>query len=152
MATAQPGAAGKADLGKRLMAAIIDGILTAGVSFVPFVGGVVGVLYVLLRDGLELEFMDRRSVGKKLLKLRPVRLDGQPMDVPTSVKRNLPLAIGAVGSIFWVIPFLGWIVAIFFGVVAMIVGVIELVLVLTDPEGRRMGDKLAGTKVIEVAD
>jgi uncharacterized RDD family membrane protein YckC len=96
--------------------------------------------------------MDRRSIGKKLIKLRPVRLDGQPMDPVTSAKRNLPLAVGAVGSIFWVIPILGWIVAILFGVVGLVIGIIELVLVLTDAEGRRMGDKLAGTKVIEVAE
>jgi len=152
MASTPPAAPAKADLGKRLIAAIIDGVLAAGVSLVPLVGGIIGGLYMLLRDGLEVEFMDRRSIGKKLMKLRPVRLDGQPMDPLASAKRNLPLCIGLVGSIFWVIPILGWLVAVFFGVIGLIVGIIELVLVLTDPEGRRMGDKLAGTKVIEVAD
>lgn len=150
MASAPPASPAKADLSKRFIAAVIDGVLAAGVSFIPAVGGVVGGLYMLLRDGLELEFMDRRSIGKKLVKLRPVRLDGQPMDPITSVKRNLPLSIGLVGLIFWVIPILGWIVAVLFGVVGLIVAFIELVLVLTDPEGRRMGDKLAETKVIEV--
>lgn len=142
----------KADLGKRLIAAIIDGVLAAGVSFIPFIGGIIGGLYILLRDGLDIEFMDKRSIGKKLVKLRPVRLDGQPMDPVTSVKRNLPLAVGVVGSIFWVIPILGWIVAFLFGLVGAVLGIIELVLVLTDPEGRRMGDKLAETKVVEVAE
>jgi len=150
MASVPPASPAKADLSKRFIAAVIDGVLAAGVSFIPAVGGVVGGLYMLLRDGLELEFMDRRSIGKKLVKLRPVRLDGQPMDPITSVKRNLPLSIGLVGLIFWVIPILGWIVAVLFGVVGLIVAFIELVLVLTDPEGRRMGDKLAETKVIEV--
>jgi uncharacterized RDD family membrane protein YckC len=37
-------------------------------------------------------------------------------------------------------------------VVAGVLAVIELVLVITDPEGRRLGDKLAGTKVIEVTE
>lgn len=151
MATEAPGAS-KADLGKRLIAAIIDGLLAGGVSLVPFVGGIIGGLYILMRDGLELEFMDRRSIGKKLMKLRPVRLDGQPMDPISSVKRNLPLCLALVGTIFWVIPILGWIVAILFGLAGLVVNLIELVLVLTDPEGRRMGDKLAGTKVVEVAD
>ncbi len=142
----------KVDLGKRLIAAIIDGVLAAGVSFIPFIGGIIGGLYILLRDGLDLEFMDKRSIGKKLIKLRPVRLDGQPMDPLTSAKRNLPLCVGMIGTIFWVIPILGWIVALLFGVVGLVLGLMELILVLTDPEGRRMGDKLAQTKVVEVAE
>ncbi len=142
----------KADLTKRFVAALIDGLLAGGVSILPFIGGIIGAAYILLRDGLELEFMDRRSIGKKLLKLRPVRLDGQPMDVATSVKRNLPLCIGAVGGIFWIIPLLGWILAILLGIVGLIVAIIELVMVLTDPEGRRMGDKFGATRVVEVAE
>lgn len=152
MASVPQSAPQRADLGKRLIAAIIDGILSAGVSFIPFIGGIIGGLYILLRDGLDIEFMDKRSIGKKLMKLRPVRLDGQPMDPITSVKRNLPFCVGLVGTIFWVIPILGWIVAVLFGLVGLVLGIIELVLVLTDPEGRRMGDKLAETKVVEVAE
>jgi uncharacterized RDD family membrane protein YckC len=143
-------AGGKADLAKRFIAALIDGLLAGGVSLIPFIGGIIGAAYILVRDGLELEFMDRRSIGKKLLKLRPVRADGQPMDPEASIKRNITLCIGAVGAIFWVIPILGWIIAILLGLVGLVVAVIEMVLVLTDPQGMRMGDKLAGTRVIEV--
>jgi uncharacterized RDD family membrane protein YckC len=142
---------GKADLTKRFLAALIDGLLAGGVSLIPFIGGIIGALYILLRDGLQLDFMDQRSIGKKVMKLRPIRLDGQPMDVGTSVKRNITLCFGAVASIFVIIPILGWIVAILLGIVGLIVAIIELVLVLTDAEGRRWGDKLAGTKVVEVA-
>lgn len=144
--------AAKADVTKRFIGALIDGLLAGGVSLIPLVGGIVAAAYMLLRDGLEIEFIDRRSIGKKLIKLRAVRLDGAPMDIETSVKRNLPLAVGAVGSIFWVIPVLGWALAILLGVIGMILVLVEGIMVLTDPEGRRMGDKLAGTKVIEVAD
>jgi uncharacterized RDD family membrane protein YckC len=147
-----PPAAAKADLTKRFIAALIDGLLAGGVSMVPVIGGIVGAAYILLRDGLTIDFMDRRSIGKKLLKLRPVRADGQPMDPETSIKRNITLCIGAVGAIFWIIPILGWIIAILLGLVGLVVAVIEMVLVLTDAQGMRMGDKLAGTKVIEVAD
>jgi uncharacterized RDD family membrane protein YckC len=142
----------KADLAKRLVAALIDGILAAIVSFIPFIGGIIGAAYILLRDGLEFEIMDGRSIGKKIMKLRPVREDGLPMDVETSVKRNLPLCIGYVGSILTVIPILGWILAVLLGLVGLIVGVIEIVLVVTDPEGLRMGDKFGATRVIEVVD
>mgnify|MGYP002783914501 CR=1 FL=1 len=134
----------KADLVKRFIAALIDSVLASVVALIPVVGGIVGAAYILVKDGLELEFMDRRSIGKKLMKLRPVRLDGSSMDITTSLQRNWPLAIGSILSI---IPVLGWIAAL---IVAPIIAIIELVLVFTDSEGRRLGDKLAGTKVIEV--
>ncbi|MER3455672.1 MAG: RDD family protein [candidate division GAL15 bacterium] len=147
-----PAAAAKADLGKRLVAGLIDGLLAAGVSFLPVVGGIAAVLYMLLRDGLEVEFMDRRSIGKKLLKLRPVRLDGQPMDLTASARRNLSLCVGYVGTILTVIPLLGWGLAMLLGLAGLALVVVELVLVLADPEGRRMGDRWAGTRVVEASD
>lgn len=139
----------KADLTKRFVAALIDGIIGGVLSFlvglaIPFVGGILGAAYILLKDGLDIEFMDKRSIGKKVMKLRPIRLDGGTMDINTSIMRNWPLAIGSIISI---IPILGW---VFGPLAALVFGVIELVLVLTDPEGRRLGDKFANTKVIEV--
>lgn len=151
-ASAAPSATTKADLGKRFIAALIDGLLAGVVSFVPFIGGIVGGAYMLVRDGLDLDFAKRRSIGKQVMKLRPVRLDGQPMTMETSLKRNLPLCIGYVGSIFMIIPLLGWAIAIILGLVGVVVAIIEVIKVLTDPEGRRFGDVFAGTKVIEVAD
>jgi uncharacterized RDD family membrane protein YckC len=136
----------KADLTKRAIAAIIDSVLASIVSLIPVVGGIVGAAYILVKDGLDIDFMNKRSLGKVLMKLRPIRLDGQAMDLNTSMRRNWPLAIG---SLIAIIPLVGWLVAV---PVALVIGIIELVLVLTDSEGRRMGDKLAGTKVIEVSE
>jgi uncharacterized RDD family membrane protein YckC len=136
----------KADLAKRLIAALIDGVLASVVGVIPVIGALVGAAYMLVRDGLELDFMHGRSIGKHLMKLRPIRLDGQPMDIMTSVKRNIPFAIGPA---IMIIPILGWIIG---PVIALIIGVIEIVLVLTDRDGRRLGDKFAETKVIEVAE
>jgi uncharacterized RDD family membrane protein YckC len=133
----------KADLTKRFIAALIDNVLASLVSFIPF-GGIIGAAYILLKDGLEFEFMDKRSIGKKLMKLRPIRLDGGSVDITTSIARNWPLAIGSVLSI---IPVLGALIAI---PIVIVISIVEFVLVLTDPEGRRLGDRLAGTKVIEV--
>lgn len=138
--------AGKADIGKRIVAALIDGLISGVAGFIPVVGGLAGAAYMLVRDGLEVDFMDLRSLGKKVMKLRPVRIDGAPMDLMTSVKRNIPFAIG---PLIMVIPILGWVIG---PIVAIIIGIIEIILVLTDDEGRRMGDRLAETKVIEVAD
>ncbi len=142
----------KADMGKRIIAAIIDGVLCGVVGWIPVAGWIISTVYVLVRDGLELDFMDRRSLGKKVMKLRPIRLDGQPMDVGTSVRRNLPFAVGAIGTVIAFVPFIGWLVALLIGLAAFVIAILELVLVITDAEGRRLGDKLAGTKVIEVAD
>src|SRR5690606_13204813 len=63
--------AAKPDLGKRAIAAIIDGAIAGAVGLIPVIGGVVGALYILLRDGFDFEFMQGRSVGKTLMKLRP---------------------------------------------------------------------------------
>lgn len=135
----------KADLGKRAAAVIIDLVIAWVVAIViPFVGGLIGAAYMLFRDGFEFNFMDHRSLGKKLLKLRPVTLDGSPVDISVSVRRNWVFAIGPVLMIF---PVIGWVLG---SIVSFIIGLVEIILVLTDEEGRRMGDKLANTKVIEV--
>ena len=149
----------KADLAKRFIAALIDGIIIgiAGmiVGFVPFIGGpIAGVLvggYWLMRDGLDLDFADKRSIGKKVMKLRPIRLDGQPMDQSTSMKRNIPLAIYAIGYFLWIVPVAGHLISIPIFMIGGLINLMEAILVLTDAEGRRWGDKMAGTKVIEVA-
>lgn len=149
----------KADLAKRFIAALIDGIIIgiAGmiVGFVPFIGGpIAGVLvggYWLMRDGLDLDFADKRSIGKKVMKLRPIRLDGQPMDQSTSMKRNIPLAIYAIGYFLWIVPVAGHLISIPIFMIGALINLMEAILVLTDAEGRRWGDKMAGTKVIEVA-
>lgn len=140
----------KADITKRILAALIDGVLGVVVGMIPLIGGIISTAYWLVRDGLEVEFLDQRSLGKKLMKLRPVRVDGAPMDIATSVKRNWPFAFGGVALILAYIPIIGWLLLVPLGLLALIVGVIEAVLLFTDPDGRRMGDKFAGTRVIEV--
>src|SRR5690606_1145473 len=102
-------------------------------------------------DGFSFEFMDGRSVGKKLMKLRPVRDDGGTMDITTSIKRNWTLAVGSLGFLVVYAPFLGIIaLSLLLTLVGAIIGIIELYLVLTAPDGRRLGDRFAGTHVIEV--
>jgi uncharacterized RDD family membrane protein YckC len=158
--SAAPPAPAKADVGKRIIAAIIDAIPAVIVAVVfgliPFIGGIIGGLLAggwwLVRDGLDLEFADKRSLGKKIMKLRPVRLDGQPMTLDVSVKRNLPLAVYCVGYFLWVVPVLGHLVSIPIFLIGGLISLVEAVLALTDAEGRRWGDKFAGTKVIEVAE
>lgn len=143
--------AGKADITKRVVAVIIDGAIAGVLGVIPAIGPFIGGLYMLLRDGLDFDFMKGRSVGKQLMKLTVVRLDGQPMDLNTSIMRNWPLSLGLIVSILALIPILGWLAGIAIGLISAVLGLIELVLVLSDPEGRRFGDRMAGTVVRESA-
>lgn len=155
----------KADLIKRFLAALIDGLLAGAIAFVfglfgTFMGGIgtlVGAAYVLARDGLNHDLADGRSIGKKVIGLRPLRLDGAPMTLETSVRRNWTLAAGSIVSgigtllvAMGPLALLGWPVVLLSGIVGLL-GLVEAVLVLTDSEGRRLGDKMAGTQVIEEA-
>lgn len=136
---------GKADLTKRFVAFLIDAVIASVLtSVVPVVGGILGAAYMLLRDGFDFDFMKHRSLGKRLMGLRPVMVGGGAMSIQASIQRNWPFALG----VLTVIPLLG---LLFVAIVAPILGLIEGVLVLTDDQGRRFGDKLAHTKVIESA-
>ena len=140
--------AARPDFAKRAIAVIIDALLAFVVGLVPVIGGLAATAYWLVRDGLDVEFMDHRSFGKKVMKLRPVTLDGSPVDIMTSVKRNWMFALGGLTQLF-AFTIIGLVIAIPLGLVAFVIGIIEVVLVLSDVEGRPLGDKLAGTRVIE---
>jgi uncharacterized RDD family membrane protein YckC len=144
-----PATAGKADLSKRFIAGIIDAVIAFAIGLIPFIGGLIGAAYWLVRDGMDLDFMDHRSVGKKLVKLRPVTLDGSPMDIMVSVKRNWMFALGGIGQLL-IFTIVGILLAIPLFFVMLLLVIVEVVLVLTDAQGRRLGDKIANTIVIEV--
>ena len=128
----------KAEVGTRLIAALIDAVLQWVVGLIPIVGGLIGAAYMLLRDGLP----DGQSLGKKVMKLRVVTLDGKKADYAASCKRNV---IFAIPSIITIIPIVGWIIG---GILGVVVAVVEIVGVFNDPKGRRLGDKWANTQVI----
>lgn len=147
---AAPTGAVKADLGKRIVAAIIDAVIAGVVGVaIPVIGGLIGAAYMLLRDGMEFDFMNHRSVGKHVMKLHLVSVDGAPLALSTSIKRNWMFVLGALIPLLAAIPFLGWVAIPFVGLAGFALGLIELVLVLTDAEGRRLGDKMAATRVAE---
>ncbi|HLA63290.1 MAG TPA: RDD family protein [Rhodothermales bacterium] len=165
-----PAASGyaKADPVKRFAAVFIDGLIASipayifsaifamfgmrgiGLGLIYLVGGA----YILVRDGLSYDFADGRSVGKKLMKLRPVRLDGGAMTMEVSIRRNWPLAAfyfiyglaalaggASIYAIAGLLGIVGWVASLFF--------LVEGVFVLTDAGGRRFGDKFANTQVID---
>lgn len=138
-----------APLESRLLAGAIDALIVIVVSVIPAIGGLAAAAYLLIRDGLETNFMDQRSIGKRIMKLRPVRLDGNPMDVTDSIRRNWMFAIyGFVAFLFSTL--VGAILAFPFLVLLVAFLGIEIFLVLTDPDRRRFGDRVADTIVIEV--
>ena len=117
----------------RAIAGIIDCFVGAGFSWVassisPKLGTLAWIAYMLVRDALP--FMDGHSLGKRIMKIKAVTMDGKSLsgDWGASVVRNLLFAI----------PFIG--------------GLVELIVLYTrkDKGGtlRRLGDEWAKTKVI----
>ena len=143
---------GKPAFNRRFVARIIDRFVAAVPAVLllvllpgfagEFLGALAAAAYILFSDGLDVRFMRRRSLGKRLMELRPVRLDDAPMTPEASARRNWPLAI----SCFVVLPFIG----VLFSLAGSILVVYETYKVVTDPQGRRWGDELAGTRVVEV--
>ncbi len=140
----------KADLMKRFIAAFIDGLIMMVPSFIPVLGAMIGAAYALTKDAVVYEVTGNedfrnRSIGKKVMELEVAQVEGGDADYidwGTSIKRNLPLAIG---TLIMIIPVIGWVIG---PIVGLIVGLIEVILVVTDSEGRRLGDKFGKTQVI----
>ena len=138
----------KPDFIKRALAAIIDGVVMTILTLIPLLGKLLALIYLLLRDGLDFDFMRHRSLGKSLMKLKPVTLAGEDLDLGTSAKRNITLALGSLAQLIKGWAFLSWLLML----AAIVVGLYEVYLVITDDKGRRLGDRLAETQVIESGD
>ncbi len=119
----------KADARTRLIAATIDGLLVVATVVLYWESDLVwylavGATYLLLRDGIK-----GQSIGKFLLGLVVINLEtGLPSALAGSVRRNLLLLLPGAG-----------VVAIF----------LEARTIVRDPQGQRLGDRLAQTHVVE---
>lgn len=138
----------RAALTKRLLAALIDSVLASIVSLLPIIGGIIGLIYALSKDALMFSLTrDERwknmSIGKKAMDIKVVKTDGGDITVADSVKRNITLSLG---SFIAIVPVAGWVVG---SAVAAVAALVEMILVLADPQGRRLGDRLADTLVVE---
>lgn len=122
----------------RIIAALIDMLVAAGITilgllvlpdFLSKIVWLAGMAYMITRDSLS--FLGGQSVGKKVMNIRVVTQDGQPLT------GNWEKA--AIRNAILVIPFLN---------------LVELaVLLMRDNQserGRRLGDDWAKTKVIPV--
>ena len=141
----------KADPVKRIIAFVIDAVVSMIIGLIPLVGGIIGALYMLLRDALPIEALEYKSVGKKLLKLSVVNTQDPTakIDYAASAKRNWMFDLGPIMLFFVLIPIVGWIIDILLGIALLILLITEIVKIFSDAKGVRLGDKMAGTIVIE---
>ncbi|MCK4936770.1 MAG: RDD family protein [Elusimicrobiales bacterium] len=119
----------KANFGKRFVALLIDAGCCFVVGFIPILGWIAGILYTFARDGIDFGGLDNRSIGKKVMGLRVINTE-------TGTRCNYKDSV--IRQIVFVVPILNFLVAL-----------VELVVVLSDDKGIRLGDKLAKTMVIE---
>lgn len=86
------------------------------------------------------------------MKLRPVRLDGGAMDMETSVRRNWTLALGSAlsGLSYFIGGWGGFFLLTALAGLAGLLALVECILVISDADGRRIGDKQANTQVVVV--
>lgn len=129
----------KANPWRRVMADFIDRWLPCPFFSYLFPLWVLVVIgYALLSDGL----MGGKSVGKRLLGLRTICWDTlEPCDYVRSSLRNLPYALGQVAY-----------TSLLLFPLAFAYDLLELLFVLFDAEGRRLGDRIGGTKVVRDRD
>lgn len=132
----EPRVSQRAGLLIRVVSKFIDIMLVfAAAEALPRAGWFAGLGYMLIGDGL----FEGRSLGKRLTGLRVVSEDGSPCSMRDSILRNS--TIGAA-LLLWKIPLLGWILAV-------IVAAFEFVVLFGSKDGRRLGDEVAKTYVIE---
>lgn len=131
----------KASVLKRILARLVDGLVAWAFALVlPPLGILVGLLYLAVADGVQ----KGQSLGKMVFGLEVVMWDGWPCDLKASIYRNIPFVLFLL---FAAIPLLGWILLILAGIPILL---IELWLIIADHNGSRLGDRIAGTTVIEL--
>ncbi len=124
------------------------------IRILGFLGALVSLGYMLGRDVLG----GGRSIGKKIQNINVVTTSGQPIGFMDSVKRNAIFAIGSLfgllSSTLQLVPCLGDAVAclltplsVLGGLASLAAAVVELVKISQDPNGVRLGDGWANTRV-----
>lgn len=128
-------------------AGILPRVVSKGVDFIlilaaaealPKAGWLAGLTYLLISDGL----LKGQSLGKKLTGLRVETAEGVPCTMKDSILRNSTLAIGLL---LWKIPLVGW-------VLLATVMALEFIILIGSKENARLGDEIAKTSVVEIAE
>jgi uncharacterized RDD family membrane protein YckC len=130
----------RADFTTRAVAGLVDLLLVIGLARLPDVIGFLSAAgYILIRDGL----FDRCSIGKKLIGLRVLSLEGSgpAATYRDSIIRNVPIVLA---YFLFLIPYAGWLLC------PLVLGM-EGLAALGDRAGMRIGDMLARTQVVREA-
>ena len=130
----------KANLSKRFLAALVDGVISNGIMTaigtpLPGIGNIVMFALSLIPTVFEDDVLGTPgvSIGRKAFGQRLVNLDGTPVDLKTSIKRNaINAGMVVIGVFTLFIP--QW---------------IDIGLVLFR-DGRRISDLLMGTRVADL--
>ena len=115
----------RAEVGSRVVAYLIDGVITFALSLVPYIGWAAGLAYFITRDSLP--FIDGQSIGKKAMGIRAVSAAGEPL--------TNNWGPGIIRNLVMMIP---------------LFPLIELIVLTSNKEGLRLGDQWAKTQVISV--
>ena|SRR3990172_5090526 len=111
---------------RRSLAFLLDGVIALLLFAIGHGAGWLAVVYLVLRDGLG----GGQSLGKRALSLRVVKRETNAgIGLVDSLKRNLVFAVPLLHA-------------------AISATVFEGVLLYFDEEGLRLGDRIAGTRVI----
>ncbi len=131
-----------ADIGKRVVAGIIDGLIASAISIpflivaifiLPFIRlGILSILFFPLAFVVSFMYKpyfevtkDGQTIGKKMQGLKVVKQNGAPVDWGAAILRQLLLVL------------LG--------------GLIELIVILIKEDRLRLGDMIAGTTVVDAS-
>jgi uncharacterized RDD family membrane protein YckC len=134
-------------------AAHVDFLATHGGDLIGVAISLVSFGYVIGRDVVAGD----RSVGKKLMGIRVVTQMGAPIGIMESIKRNAlfapGVALGVVLSVVGLLPGGGCLVCLLWplrmlaGIAALGALIWELIQIAQNPDGVRVGDQMAGTRV-----
>ena len=97
-----------------------DELMSVAAVVSVLLGVIISVGFFLVRDAL----FSGYGVGKRKMMVRVVRMDGSRCDVVSSIVRNFTMFVP-------------------------VLNLAEMILAVADREGRRLGDRLAETQVIE---
>lgn len=79
-----------------------------------------------------------------------VRLDGKPMTLETSLLRNWMFGLGVLAGVLTAVPIVGGLIAPLVTIGGFGIILYEVYSVLATSSGRRWGDRLGNTRVVEV--
>lgn len=134
-----------ADHVTRWVAKLIDLLVAAAMDRVlPSVGFFAAVTYLLVADGLR----PWGSIGKHLLGITVRGPEGRMCGVRESILRNWVLAVPC--AVWAVLQHGGWLPAIVGWLVVIAALGVEGIVLVGNPQGRRLGDELADTRVVEL--